>query len=141
MKTSALLTFALLAAAPSAFAATTPRKSAQIKTVTIAQLKQEAQALVETLANAGDCEFKIQDQRDGITLSLRDSHNVSAYLDVKTENEITLEDEAIDVGDSSSLLFRVTGQGAVRLIHADDAFERAELTDRDGRVLSCELDM
>lgn len=137
MKASIFTILALLAGAPFAHAAKPAIHKAQ--SVSIEQLKREAQELAESLENARDCEFKIADTRDGVTLTVRDSHNVSAYLDVSSESIILLVDEDVD-GDGSSHTYKVQGQGALRLVHAADAFERAELTDRDGRVLSCELD-
>ena len=136
MRFAKLVLFTLLAFSPSAFA-----KPHALTATSLDQLKAEAQKLERTLANAGDCEFKVEETRDGLTLRIRDSRHTNAYLDVPAEAAISLEEELLGGDGSAARIFTIIGQGSLRLVHANDAFERAELTDRDGRLLSCELDL
>jgi len=140
MKTPALLTlFVLICVSALANASETPAQKA--KTASLKELKKEALEIAIALSNAQDCEFKITETRTGVTLSVRDSKKSAAYLDIDAENEISLEVEAFERDGSSAQTFRVKDKGALRLVHADDAFDSAELTDREGRVISCELDL
>ena len=73
MRFAKLVLFTLLAFSPSAFA-----KPHALTATSLDQLKAEAQKLERTLANAGDCEFKVEETRDGLTLRIRDSRHTNA---------------------------------------------------------------
>src|SRR5256885_1278944 len=112
-----LALIATLATVPAAFAAP------KAKPATLEQLKKEALDASETFENAQDCEVKVQETREGITISIRDSRKTSASLDVTGESQIRLLIEAMDRDGSSAKTFVVKGEGSLRLVHADDAFD------------------
>ncbi len=136
-----IIALALLLGSP-AFAKHAPQQPPRhSKSVTYSQLRSTVLELANDLASVDGCEFQVKEQRDGVTLSVRDAKKTSAYLDVNSRSEISLEETQIEMDGSSNRLFTVQGEGSIRIVLADDAFESVELTDRDGRALSCELDL
>ena len=135
MNVTKALFLALLASAPSAHAR--PRAKAS----SLGELRQLAQVMERTLGNASACEFRIEETRDGLTIRVRDESGAAVSVEVAAEDAISLLEEQLSEDGSAARLFEVAGQGSLRLVQAEDAFARAELTDRDGRVLSCQLDL
>jgi hypothetical protein len=141
MKNFKIVSILALAAIATAATAKADEPVSKPKQTNYELLKQAAKEMSGELENAASCEFKVQETRDGITLMVRDSKSASVYLDIANDALIKIEAQALERDGSFADLFKIAGQGELRLVHADDAFERAEITDRTGRELSCELDM
>jgi hypothetical protein len=105
-----------------------------------AQMKKDVQDYSPVLQSIDGCNFEFKETPVGMELVMKDEKKGTAVLEVSASSLILLESGDQMEDGSFSKSYKVQGQGELDFVHAEDAYDHAFLTDRNGNTLSCEID-
>jgi hypothetical protein len=129
MKTLNLIALTLITSLPA---------HAASKKSTYENLKTDAKEFVQIFENqTEECDYRVKDTRDGITISVKKPKESVVYVDVASDAKILHKGDT-SPDDSYSHVYIVDG-AKLEFVHADDAYDHVYVT-KDGKTTSCELD-
>jgi hypothetical protein len=106
---------------------------------TFANLTKWSVDFAQSLQNSTGCSFTARKEGAALKLTMRNTSEGWLQFTVLPSHTITLEHPRVYHDGSYDKIFRVVGQGTLRLVHADDAFLHAYLSN-GSKTISCEVD-
>ena len=106
--------------------------------LSVSQLEKAIADEDNWLSNADGCTFSSKKVNGGLELTLT-ADGGTVTLDVAKDAKITMKDKSN--GDDGLVVYTIAHVGTVTIEHADDAFDRFDLTsDKTGKTSTCEVD-